>query len=89
MDESKRPIGYVEEPDLQGIQPLSYEGDKTKRLSAPKPERYMQKQSFRRPVYAEARVSSTAGDTHREPRESPWSRRGPPNRRRVWVNGGS
>ena len=31
MDASKRPIKYVPEPDLQGMQPLVYEDDKERR----------------------------------------------------------
>lgn len=31
MDESKRPFGYVPEPDLQGIQPLTYEVEQEKK----------------------------------------------------------
>ncbi|KAL9461720.1 hypothetical protein AB3S75_004670 [Citrus x aurantiifolia] len=30
MDESKRPFGFVPEPDLQGIQPLPYDAEKPK-----------------------------------------------------------
>jgi alkylated DNA repair protein alkB family protein 5 len=89
MDESKWPNGYVPEPDLQGIQPLSYEVDKAKRLNAPKPERHMSKQSVRNRGNMEVRGSAERSDTYIEPRESTWSRRGPANRRRVGVNLGS
>ncbi|KAG6645583.1 hypothetical protein I3843_08G126300 [Carya illinoinensis] len=72
MDESKRPIGYVEEPDLLGIQPLPYQVvEKEKRLNAPKPDPYM-KQSYRRPVNMESRGSAEGSDTYRRPRESSW-----------------
>ncbi|WOH05343.1 hypothetical protein DCAR_0624759 [Daucus carota subsp. sativus] len=30
MDETKWPVGYTPEPDLQGLQPLSYEADRSK-----------------------------------------------------------
>ncbi|KAK7383420.1 hypothetical protein VNO78_29099 [Psophocarpus tetragonolobus] len=33
MDPSKRPFGYVPEPDLQGIQPLAYEVEQEKKSS--------------------------------------------------------
>ncbi|XP_041020910.1 RNA demethylase ALKBH9B-like [Juglans microcarpa x Juglans regia] len=71
MDESKRPIGYVEEPDLLDIQPLPYQVEKEKRLNAPKPDRYM-KQSFRRPVNMESRGPAEGSDTYRRPHESSW-----------------
>lgn len=29
MDASKRPIGYVPEPDLQGVQPVVFEGKRS------------------------------------------------------------
>ncbi|XP_075655740.1 RNA demethylase ALKBH9B [Castanea sativa] len=86
MDESKRPTGFVPEPDLQGIQPLSYEEDKAQKLNAPKPEYHMKKQSVRRAVNMEARGSAERSYTHIEPREPTWSRRGPANRRRVGLN---
>ena len=41
MDESKRPIGYLPEPDLQGLQPVSYEMDRSKISNPQKPERRM------------------------------------------------
>lgn len=31
MDDNKRPLGFVPEPDLQGIQPLAYDSDKPKK----------------------------------------------------------
>lgn len=30
MDEAKHPVGFVPEPDLQGVKPLVYESDKPK-----------------------------------------------------------
>lgn len=48
MDESKRPVGYVPDPDLQGLQPLSYEVDKSKKPKTVKPRRSMKKQVVRR-----------------------------------------
>ena len=72
MDEFKRPVGYVAEPDLQGIQPLSYEADNTRRINASKPERFMKNQPFRRPVNVEARRSAAGSDTYIDRRESTW-----------------
>lgn len=72
MDEIKRPVGYVAEPDLQGIQPLSYEVDKTRRINASKPERYMKNPAFRRPVNVEARGSAEGSDPYIDRRESTW-----------------
>ncbi|KAK9991124.1 hypothetical protein SO802_026109 [Lithocarpus litseifolius] len=86
MDESKRPTGFVPEPDLQGIQPLSYEEDKAQKLNATKPEYHMKKQSVRRAVNMEARGSAERSYTYIEPHESTWSRRGPANRRRTGLN---
>ncbi|XP_061360945.1 RNA demethylase ALKBH9B-like [Gastrolobium bilobum] len=40
MDPSKRPFGYVPEPDLQDIQPLVYEVDKEMKSSGPTPNRH-------------------------------------------------
>ncbi|KAK1359849.1 RNA demethylase ALKBH5 [Heracleum sosnowskyi] len=36
MDESKWPVGFTPEPDLQGLQPLSYEVDRSKHSSISK-----------------------------------------------------
>ncbi|XP_038707675.1 RNA demethylase ALKBH9B [Tripterygium wilfordii] len=48
MDESKRPIWFVPEPDLQGIQPLSYETDREKRFDSPNSDGRTKGQPFRR-----------------------------------------
>jgi len=72
MDEFKRPVGYAAEPDLQGIQPLSYEVDNTRRINASKPERYMKNQPFRRPVSMETRRSAAGSDAYIDRRESTW-----------------
>ncbi|TXG59783.1 hypothetical protein EZV62_014356 [Acer yangbiense] len=92
MDESKRPIGFVPEPDLQGIETLSYNIDKTKLLS------HMKRQPFRREGQTEAREPpqrndtrseprySSRDDTRAEPHYSSRSRRVPANRRRIMVN---
>ncbi|VFQ93469.1 unnamed protein product [Cuscuta campestris] len=39
MAESKRPLGYVPDPDLQGLQPISYEVDKSKKSKTPRQRR--------------------------------------------------
>lgn len=40
MDESKRPLDYVAEPDLQGIEPLAYEAEQEKIKQGIKPVAY-------------------------------------------------
>ncbi|KAJ7958438.1 oxidoreductase, 2OG-Fe(II) oxygenase family protein [Quillaja saponaria] len=89
MDESKRPTGYVPEPDLQGIQPLSYEVDKAKRSNGPKSDRQFRRQTYRRGGRMEARVSRDGSDIYSEPRDSTQTRLWPANRRRDRVNLGS
>lgn len=42
MGESKRPLGYVPDPDLQGLQPLSYEVDRFKKPKTPRHRRQQQ-----------------------------------------------
>lgn len=54
MDESKRPIGYAPEPDLQGIEPLSYGIEKSSNLNGPTSDGYMKSQP-RREVNEERR----------------------------------
>ncbi|XP_062144180.1 RNA demethylase ALKBH9B [Alnus glutinosa] len=72
MDDLKRPVGHVAEPDLQGIQPLSYEVDKGRRINASKPERYMKNEPYRRGVNEEARGYAEGSDTYIDRRESTW-----------------
>ncbi|KAI3813604.1 hypothetical protein L1987_18332 [Smallanthus sonchifolius] len=49
MDESKWPVGFIPEPDLQGLEPLVYESDKPKGGSnLYKPSRPSNRQSTRR-----------------------------------------
>lgn len=85
MDESKRPNGYIPEPDLQGIQPLSYDVEKNNKINSPKAERYIKRQPFRRASDMETRGSSRRNDFRREAPESTWSRRGAGNRRNRGV----
>ena len=69
MDESKRPIGYVAEPDLQGIQPLVYEVEKEKRTNGPRPNRYMRRQKERTGVRMDAMGYANGKERYLEPRE--------------------
>ncbi|KAM7263376.1 hypothetical protein ACFE04_001059 [Oxalis oulophora] len=48
MDESKRPNGFVPEPDLQGILPLSYDVEKTNGLNTPNSEYHSRRHPYRR-----------------------------------------
>lgn len=70
MDESKRPSDYAPEPDLQGIKPLSYEDEKTNKLSSPKSERHTKRQSNRRGGNTDARGFGGRSDPRLEPRYS-------------------
>ncbi|XVE82495.1 hypothetical protein DITRI_Ditri16bG0009400 [Diplodiscus trichospermus] len=88
MDESKRPVGYAPEPDLQGIEPLSYNKEKPKGLYSPKSDRHGKRQPFRRDARKEVR-GVTESNERLEPRSSTRTRRGPANRRRITVNLGS
>uniref|UniRef100_A0A5B6Z2X6 Fe2OG dioxygenase domain-containing protein n=1 Tax=Davidia involucrata TaxID=16924 RepID=A0A5B6Z2X6_DAVIN len=86
MDESKCPVGFVPEPDLQGLQPLSYK-DKSKRLNPSKSRHLVNRQAVRREDNRdEGRGSAERGNTHLEPYHSIQIQRGPGNRRRVRVN---
>ncbi|KAJ7966331.1 oxidoreductase, 2OG-Fe(II) oxygenase family protein [Quillaja saponaria] len=86
MDESKRPIGFVPEPDLQGIQPLAYEVDKAKRSNGPKSGHQAWRDSDRRGGRMEARVSRNGSDINLEPHDSTRTWQGPANRRQGRVN---
>ncbi|XP_028094425.1 LOW QUALITY PROTEIN: RNA demethylase ALKBH9B [Camellia sinensis] len=88
MDESKWPIGFVPEPDLQGLQPLSYETNRSKRQTPLKPKLSMSRQVARREDNNrdKARGSAGRGNYHVEPQVSLQIQRGPSNRRRVSVN---
>ncbi|KAI8019203.1 RNA demethylase ALKBH9B [Camellia lanceoleosa] len=88
MDESKWPIGFLPEPDLQGLQPLSYETNRSKRHTPLKPKLSMSRQVVRREDNNrdKARGSAGRGNYHVEPQVSLQIQRGPSNRRRVSVN---
>ena len=87
MDESKLPMGFVREPDLQGLQPLSYETDRSKRPTPSKSKPTVNRQSIRREDYRDkARGSAGRGKNYSEPQISLQIQRGPSNRRVVRVN---
>lgn len=76
MDESKWPVGYTPERDLQGLQPLSYEVDRSKHSK------------IKRPAIVQAARSENNRDRLKErgllgqgPR-----REGPLNRRRLRLD---
>lgn len=85
MDESKWPIGFVPEPDLQGLEPLTYEPERSRRSNQSKSKQPMNRQSARR---EDNNIDRTRGFAERgfDPHSSGRSRPGPPNRRRVKVN---
>lgn len=83
MDESKRPVDYAPEPDLQGIQPLSYDVENT---NGPKAERHRKRHSNRRGNNnMVVRGSTWRGDfsPYSEPHHSNRGQRGPGNWRRL------
>lgn len=84
MDESKRPTGFVPEPDLQGIQPLIFEADEEKRSNGSKPNRHLRRQKDRRGRRMDG-VGSAVGrdgrDRNLEPHELTQSGQRPPYRR--------
>lgn len=79
MDESKRPQGYAPEPDLQGLQPLSYEAEKATKLNSERPVR---RHSNRRGGNIDARGSAVRSDPRLEPRYFNRGQWGPGNWRR-------
>ncbi|OMO57057.1 Oxoglutarate/iron-dependent dioxygenase [Corchorus capsularis] len=85
MDESKRPTGYAPEPDLQGIEPLSYDAEKPKRLNSPKSDHHVKRQPFRREGKKEAR-GFTDSNGQSERRSSNRPRRTPANKQRGTGN---
>jgi hypothetical protein len=88
MDESKRPVEFIPEPDLQGLQPLSYETERSRRATPSRPNLHMNRQSFTREDNRDrTRGLLGRGSNHSEPQLQ--ITRGPSNRRRVWVNLGS
>ncbi|PIN08896.1 hypothetical protein CDL12_18520 [Handroanthus impetiginosus] len=84
MDESKRPSGYVPEPDLQGLQPLSDEEYRSNNNNASRPRRSFRRLGNGRDDRMDRGRQSTA--EYPDARYSGRTRQGPPNRRRYWVN---
>ncbi|KAG9129917.1 hypothetical protein Leryth_007002 [Lithospermum erythrorhizon] len=87
MDESKRPIGFVPEPDLEGLQPLSYDANKSRKSSSSNTRHSSRNQMHRRNEHGENGKWSTDGNIGT--RGSVQYRRGSANRRRVMVNLGN
>ncbi|KAG6766703.1 hypothetical protein POTOM_027874 [Populus tomentosa] len=85
MDEAKRPIGFIPDPGLQGIQPLPYEPDETKRLNSPKSEPYMKRRPFDKEGKMEGRRFAENG-SQSEPYYSSQSRRPAAYQRRIKEN---
>ncbi|XP_058724971.1 RNA demethylase ALKBH9B-like [Vicia villosa] len=76
MDESKRPAGYVPEPDLQGIQPLAYEAEQEESNKSSgghnrSNDRQMSRNNDRRGGRIDGMGSAPRNDRFSEPRE--WS----------------
>ena len=69
MDATKRPVGFVPEPDLQGIQPLVYEVDKEKRSNGPRPNHYTRRHRDRRGSRMDATGSTNGSDRYSDSRE--------------------
>ncbi|GAV87522.1 2OG-FeII_Oxy_2 domain-containing protein [Cephalotus follicularis] len=85
MDESKRPFEFLPEPDLQGIQPLPYNLEKTNGLNSAQSEPYMKHQPFRR-GRVEAQAFAERRDTRSEPRIRIQTQQGSTSSRRVKIN---
>ncbi|GAB4860273.1 RNA demethylase alkbh9b [Ancistrocladus abbreviatus] len=79
MDESKRPIDYAPEPDLQGLEPLCYEDEASKRSTT---QWNSSRQTIRRGFKAETKRGE-------EPHYSTKFQRGPTRGPRARVNLGS
>ncbi|XP_052196981.1 RNA demethylase ALKBH9B isoform X2 [Diospyros lotus] len=87
MDESKRPFGYAPEPDLQGLQPLSYGTDRPGRSAPSKSNLPGNRPAARREDNREkSRRLARKGNNFTVPQVSIKIERGPDNRRRVRVN---
>ncbi|XP_061999422.1 RNA demethylase ALKBH9B isoform X1 [Rosa rugosa] len=84
MDESKRPVWYAPEPDLQEIQPLSYEEDNSYRSHSPRSEPRTRRQSTRRVDNLETSGPYERSYSRSEPRDSTWRGRGSGSR---WNRG--
>ncbi|KAF8392665.1 hypothetical protein HHK36_023014 [Tetracentron sinense] len=84
MDEAKRPAGFVPEPDLQGLQPLPYDMDKSNRFNPSKSQRQINRQMvIKEGISVKERWFADRG-TRSEPRYS--THQQPANRRRDRLN---
>ncbi|MED6144853.1 hypothetical protein PIB30_019473 [Stylosanthes scabra] len=84
MDPAKRPMGFVPEPDLQGIQPLTYDNDKEKKSTGSRSNHRPRRHRDRRGGRNEGMGSATRNDRYSEPRESNQSSQRSSNR---WSRG--
>jgi hypothetical protein len=81
MDESKRPAGYIPEPDLQGIQPLAYEAEQEEKKSTVgengenRPHNHYMRRDNRRGGRIDGMGSAPRSDRFSEPRE--WTQNSP------------
>ncbi|KAL2532435.1 2-oxoglutarate (2OG) and Fe(II)-dependent oxygenase superfamily protein [Abeliophyllum distichum] len=84
MDESKQPIGFVPEAELQGLQPLPYAVDTSKNYNRSKQSQSSKNEAVGR----EEKTDRGRGLTGRysNARYSGRSRQGPVNRQMGWVN---
>ncbi|XP_043713618.1 RNA demethylase ALKBH9B [Telopea speciosissima] len=78
MDESKLPLGFAHEPDLQGLQPLPYDLEDSKRLNTLRVRPQMNRHAVKREVLLE----KDRGLLGPEPRHFIRNRSGPPNKRK-------
>ncbi|KAJ4962947.1 hypothetical protein NE237_022886 [Protea cynaroides] len=81
MKESKHPFGFTYEPDLQGLHPLPYDLDDSKMLNPLRMQPQMSQWETKRNALSE----KGRGLLGPEPRHSPRTPSGPPNRRRVII----
>ncbi|KAG6392681.1 hypothetical protein SASPL_146905 [Salvia splendens] len=84
MDETKRPIEYTPEPDLQGLQPLLDEEERFRKDNSSRNRRVSRRPADGR----EYRIDRGRGlaSENPNPRYSGRTRQGPPNRRRFQSN---
>lgn len=90
MDESQRPHGYVPEPDLEGLQPLPYEPERSEKPKFSNPRRYVRNHISRREE-SEEDYPKEDGPIMRnfQPRQSNRFRRGPSGWRKARMNPGN
>ncbi|KAF8387727.1 hypothetical protein HHK36_026381 [Tetracentron sinense] len=89
MDEAKRPVGFVPESDLQGLQPLPYDLDESNRFNSSNSQRQMNRHSVVREGNSEMEQGFAERGTHSEPHYSIRTRPRPANRRRDRLSMGT